>query len=62
MSEKEGCTSCPTPKEHKAHMCQLKHEGRMEEIDRHSAKPKFVCNKCGSKADEDGYLCNPRPI
>jgi len=61
MSEKE---SCPTPKGHKAHMCQLKAEGRIEDIDRHSAKPKFVCNKCGAgaKADEDGYLCNPRPL
>ena len=43
-------------------MCQLEHEGRIEEIDQHSAHPKFVCNRCGSKADEEGYLCNPRPI
>jgi len=62
MSEKENCPSCPTPREHKAHMCQLKHEGSMEEIDRHSAHPKFACNKCGSKADEEGYLCQPRPL
>lgn len=54
--------SCPTPEGHKAHMCQLKAEGRMEEIDQHSAKPKFACNKCGAKADEEGYLCQPRPL
>jgi len=54
--------SCPKGAEHKAHMCQLKHEGRIEEMDKHSAQPKFVCNKCGAKADEEGYLCNPRPI
>jgi len=54
--------SCPTPKEHKKHMCQLKAEGEMEEIDRHSAKPNFVCNRCGAKADEEGYLCQPRPL
>jgi len=59
MSENE---SCPSPAEHKAHMCQLKHEGRIEEIDRHSAKPKFACNKCGAKADEEAFLCNPRPL
>jgi hypothetical protein len=61
MSEKEGC-SCPTPKEHQAHMCQLKHEGRMEEIDRYSDKPKFACNKCGSKANGEEFLCQPRPL
>ena len=61
MSENESCPTC-SPKEHKAHMCQLKQEGRMEEIDLHSAKPKFACNKCGSKADEEGYLCQPRAL
>jgi hypothetical protein len=43
-------------------MCQLKAEGRMEEIDRHAASPKFVCNKCGAKADDSGYLCQPREL
>ena len=41
MSENESCPTCTKPEEHKAHMCQLKQEGRIEEIDRHSAKPKF---------------------
>lgn len=59
MSETE---SCPKPTEHKAHMCQLKAEGRSEEIDRHSADAKFVCNRCGAQADEEGFLCTPRPI
>ena len=57
-----GLKSCPKGAEHKAHMCRLKHEGRIEEMDKHSAQPKFVCNKCGAKADEEEYLCNPRPI
>jgi hypothetical protein len=59
MSEKD---SCSTPRDHKAHMCQLKQEGKIEEMDRHSAQPKFICNKCGAKADDEGYLCNPRPL
>lgn len=59
MSEYKGC---PKPEEHKAHMCQLKHEGRIEEIDKHSAKPKFICNRCQAKADQEDYLCNPRPL
>lgn len=58
MSEEK----CPTPKEHQAHMCQLKSAGRMEEIDLHLAKPTVVCGKCGARADEGAYLCNPRPL
>ena len=59
MSENE---SCPKPTEHKAHMCQLRAEGNIEEIDRHSAKPTHACNKCGAKADDAGYLCQPREL
>ncbi len=54
--------SCPKPEGHKAHMCQLKAEGRIEEIDKHSANPKFACNRCGAKADDEGYLCQPRAL
>jgi len=59
MNEKE---TCGKPAGHKAHMCQLKHEGRIEEIDRHSAHPRFACNKCGARADDDQCLCNPRTL
>lgn len=59
MSEYKGC---PKPDQHTAHMCQLKHEGSIEEMDKHSAKPKFICNKCQAKADAEDYLCNPRPL
>lgn len=59
MKENE---SCPKPTEHKAHMCQLKHEGKIEEMERHSANPNFVCNRCGAKAESEVYLCTPRPL
>lgn len=59
MSEYKGCDR---PEEHKAHMCQLKREGRMEEIDKNASAPRFVCNRCGAKANEEGFLCTPRPI
>lgn len=59
MTEKETCTE---PKKHPAHMCQLSQEGRIEEMDKHSAKPNFVCNRCRAKADTEDYLCNPRPL
>ncbi|MCM0080770.1 hypothetical protein L4X63_04120 [Geomonas sp. Red32] len=59
MSETE---SCAKPGEHKVHMCQLRAEGKLEEIDRHSEDPKFACNRCGAEADESGYLCQPREL
>ena len=56
-----GNESCPKPGEHAKHMCQLKHEGNIEEMDRISANPKFVCNRCGANAECEANLCNPRP-
>jgi hypothetical protein len=43
-------------------MCAMKRKGMMEEIDRHSAHPTVVCNRCGAKADDAGFLCTPRPL
>ena len=59
MSDKE---TCPKSYEHKTHMCQLKHQGLMEEIDRRSTRPTVVCAKCGVKANDAAYLCTPRSI
>lgn len=58
MSEYKDCSS----PEHKKHMCQLKAEGNIEELDRHAANPKFACNRCGAKAEAEGYLCQPRQL
>ena len=43
-------------------MCELRAKGLMEEIDRRSTNPTVVCGKCGIKADDPGYLHNPRPL
>ncbi|SHJ45547.1 hypothetical protein SAMN02745165_02433 [Malonomonas rubra DSM 5091] len=43
-------------------MCQLKAQGLMEEIDRRSDKPEFVCGKCRAKANRAEDLHNPRPL
>lgn len=44
------------------HLCQLRQEGRMEEIDRSSSHPTVICCKCGAKANLPEYLCQPRPL
>ncbi|HLO25071.1 MAG TPA: hypothetical protein VK187_03090 [Geobacteraceae bacterium] len=59
MSDNERCSRSgvrPT------HMCELKQQGMMEEIDRRSCRPTVVCTKCGARANEAAYLCNPRPL
>ena len=59
MDDKE---KSPQPDEQTTHMCGLKQQGLMEEIDRRSSRPTVVCNKCGAKADAAACLCNPRPL
>ena len=44
------------------HLCKLRQEGLMEEIDRCSAHPTVICCKCGAKADRAEYLCQPRSL
>ncbi len=43
-------------------MCELRAQGLMADIDRYSTNPKFVCGKCGLKADAPEFLHNPRPL
>jgi hypothetical protein len=52
----------PRPGEHATHMCKLRQQGMMEELDRRSSRPTVVCTKCGAKANQAAYLCNPRPL
>jgi len=43
-------------------MCDLRAQGLMEEIDRRSTNPTFVCGKCGLKASLPESLHNPHPL
>ncbi len=43
-------------------MCELQAAGLMEEIDKRSTKPSYVCGKCRRKADRAEYLHNPLPL
>lgn len=59
MGEKEKCEK---PAGHKVHMCKLRKDGKLDEIDMHELKPIVYCNKCKAKADDPSYLCNPRAL
>lgn len=59
MSDKEKSSK---HEERPPHLCKLLREGLMEELERCSARPAFVCCKCGAKANQAKYLCQPRPL
>lgn len=61
MSKQKLTAECD-PKAHKMHMCAMKHEGMMAEMDQLSNQPKVVCGKCGAKANAAANVCNPRPL
>ena len=50
------------PAGQKVHMCKLKKDGNLEEIDLREANPIVYCNKCKAKAGDPLYLCNPRTL
>jgi hypothetical protein len=53
---------CPGSGFHGKHMCELKQQGMMEELDRRSSRPTAICTKCAARADRPDALCNPRPL
>jgi hypothetical protein len=46
----------------KVRMCKLNKDGKLDEVEAHSVKPIVVCSKCKAKANDPGYLCNPRTL
>ncbi len=61
MSKVKTSAECDS-KAHKLHMCAMKHQGMMAEMDQLSNKPTVVCGKCGAKANLAANVCNPRPL
>ncbi|BCR03660.1 hypothetical protein DESUT3_07290 [Desulfuromonas versatilis] len=59
MPKKE---ECPSPAEHKMHMCALKKNNMTDEMKKRSSNPKFVCGNCGAKANEASHVCKPQPM
>jgi hypothetical protein len=59
MGEMEKCEK---PAKHKTHMCKLRKDGKLDEIELLELNPIVYCNKCRAKADDPSYLCNPRAL
>lgn len=59
MSDKEKCEN---PAKHKVHMCKLRKDGKIEEVEKFEANPIVYCNKCRIKANDPCVVCNPRAL
>lgn len=53
---------CENPVKHRDHMCKLKKDGRVEELEKFQKDPIVFCNKCKMQANDPCVLCNPRAI
>lgn len=53
---------CTNPENHKAHICELKKDGKTDKIVKLEENPRFVCNNCGQKSSQEGSLCAPGPF
>ncbi|TYO99393.1 hypothetical protein EDC39_103239 [Geothermobacter ehrlichii] len=53
---------CTDPAGHRLHICQLRKEGRDEEVAALMADPGHTCLNCNAVAKHAKNLCNPSPF
>jgi hypothetical protein len=53
---------CKNPENHKTHLCELKSAKKMDQVEKLTADPKFICGNCGNTANKEGALCAPGPL
>lgn len=59
MSEPAGCTN---REQHDLHICQLRKQGRREELAARTGAPGYICHNCNAAANRAEDLCNPSPF
>lgn len=50
---------CKDPAGHRLHICQLRHEGRDEDVAELMMDPGHTCLNCNAVAKDPKNLCNP---
>lgn len=53
---------CKGPAEHWLHICQLRKDGKKDEVTELMADPGFICLNCNAVARYAKNLCNPSPF
>lgn len=53
---------CKDPEGHWLHICQLRKEGKQEELSALMKDPGHTCHNCNAVAKHSENLCNPSPF
>ncbi len=53
---------CKDPAEHHQHICQLRKQGRDEEVSALMSDPGHICLNCNAVAKQSKNVCNPSPF
>lgn len=53
---------CKDPAGHWLHICELRKEGKLEELTGLMADPGHTCHNCNAVAKHSENLCNPSPF
>ncbi len=55
-------TDCKNPEDHWKHVCQLRREGKDQDVKDLMADPGHTCLNCNAVAKYAKNLCNPSPF
>ena len=58
----ENSQECKEPAEHWLHICQMRKEGKTDEVNQLMKDPGHVCLNCNAVAQLARNLCNPSPF
>jgi len=53
---------CKDPEGHWLHICQLRKEGKQEQVSALMKDPGHTCHNCNAVAKHSENLCNPSPF
>ena len=53
---------CTNPENHKTHLCELKSAKKMDQVEKLSVNPQYICGNCGNQSNTEGALCAPGPL
>jgi hypothetical protein len=55
-------TDCKDPAGHRLHICELRKQGRRQEVAALMDDPGHTCLNCNAVAKNASHLCNPSPF
>ncbi|MFT5730176.1 MAG: hypothetical protein ACI8PB_004354 [Desulforhopalus sp.] len=53
---------CTNPANHKTHLCELKSLKKVDQVEKLSVNPEYICGNCAGLSNIEGALCAPGPF